>query len=274
MPLSSCLYPVRALENRGYLYGVGAHKSLYPTRKISEIGNAIAAGESWAQRMEPRLAQLRDATQETIILGKRQGRFGVIYIAVLEGPRTIRYSSQIGSLKPLHASAIGKAFLMSLEQRSARKLLEKLPLAKVTPTTITDSGILAKELLARANAATRSPWVNTSRTSWGSPRRSRSAQRYSASRSPGRSIGWKLEDRAPCREARENLQHVETTFSQSDRRHLARTEAPRDRPTRRRFGKPDLVYRIANHIYEFSEGTFLPRLSACRGPSGPPGSRE
>jgi DNA-binding IclR family transcriptional regulator len=148
MPLSSCLYLVRALENRGYLYGVGAHKSLYPTRKISEIANAIAAGESWVQRMEPKLARLRDATQETVILGKRQGRFGIIYIAVLEGSRTIRYSSQIGSLKPLHASAIGKAFLMSLDAEKRSKLLEKLPLPRVTPTTITDPGALTKELLA------------------------------------------------------------------------------------------------------------------------------
>lgn len=148
MPLSSCLYLVRALENRGYLYGVGAHKSLYPTRKISEIANAIAAGEPWVQRMEPKLAELRDATQETVILGKRQGKFGVIYIAVLEGPQTIRYSSQIGDLKPLHASAIGKAFLMSLDADKRAKLLAKLPLPKVTSTTFTDAEALAKDLVA------------------------------------------------------------------------------------------------------------------------------
>jgi IclR family transcriptional regulator, acetate operon repressor len=148
MPMSSCLYLVRALENRGYLYCVGARKNLYPTRKIADIAKAIAVGESWLKRLEPKLSELRDATQETAILGKRQGKFNAVYIAVLEGPQTLRYSSEIGDLKPLHSSAIGKALLLSLDPVERQKLLEKIPMPKITETTISDPVALVKDLEA------------------------------------------------------------------------------------------------------------------------------
>lgn len=146
MPLSSCLYLVRALENRGYLYCVGERKNLYPTRKISEVAKAIATGESWVERMEPKMDELRQATQETVLLGKRQGKFNIVYLAVLESEQTIRYSSQVGDLKPLHATAIGKAFLMSLDPAELKKVLKKLPMPKVTESTLSDPVALSKDL--------------------------------------------------------------------------------------------------------------------------------
>jgi len=144
-PPSSCFNLVRALQARGYLYSVQPRRQLYPTRRLFEVASAIALGEPWMARIEPVLAQLRDQTHETVILGKRQGD-RVIYLQVLEGPQSIRYSSHAGALKPLHSSAIGKALLGALEPAERAELVKRLPLERVTDATITDRSTLLADL--------------------------------------------------------------------------------------------------------------------------------
>lgn len=147
-PLSSCLYLVRTLEKLGYLYLVGSRRNFYPSRKLLDLATSIASGEPWIERIEPALMSLRDKTKETIILGKRQGDRAV-YLAVYEGPQTIRYSANAGDLKPLYSSSIGKALLSALKPAERAKIVAKLPLKPITAATITDRAALSKEL-ARA----------------------------------------------------------------------------------------------------------------------------
>jgi DNA-binding IclR family transcriptional regulator len=144
-PTSSCLYLVRTLEKLGYLYGLGARKNVYPTRKLMDVAIAIAQGEPWIDRIEPVLVNLRNESQETVILGKRQGT-RVVYLAVYEGSQTIRYAARAGDLKPLHSSAIGKAMLGVLSKSDLNKMLEKIDLTAVTPNTITDDSKLVADI--------------------------------------------------------------------------------------------------------------------------------
>lgn len=144
-PLSSCLYIVRALEKRGYLYAVGARKNIYPTRKLLNMARLIMAGEAWIEQVEPVLMALRDATGETVILAKRQHN-KVVYLAVYEGTQTIRYSSAVGDLKPLHSSSIGKALLGAMDAKERKKLVAKLSLGAVTESTITDRDVLIENV--------------------------------------------------------------------------------------------------------------------------------
>ncbi|MGI4942808.1 MAG: helix-turn-helix domain-containing protein [Janthinobacterium lividum] len=95
-PQSPCFNLLRVLEARGYLYSVGGNRRFYPTRKLFNLAEAIAGYEPVIPRVEGALAILRDQTNETVILGTRQGD-KVIYPAVAEGRQTIRYISQVGS---------------------------------------------------------------------------------------------------------------------------------------------------------------------------------
>ncbi|MGH7965335.1 MAG: IclR family transcriptional regulator [Candidatus Binatia bacterium] len=144
-PPSSCFNLIRALQARGYLYSVQPRRQLYPTRRLFEVARAIVTGEPWMARIEPVLTQLRDQTRETAILGKRQGD-RVMYLQVIEGPQSIRYSSQAGDLKPLHSSAIGKALLGTIEPVELAALLKQLPLPRVTEATISDRSLLLADL--------------------------------------------------------------------------------------------------------------------------------
>jgi DNA-binding IclR family transcriptional regulator len=143
-PASSCHGLIRTLESRGYLYEAG-RRLLYPTRRLYDVARDIMAHDPVLERVEPELARLRDATRETVILGKRQDD-GVVYLDVLEGLHTIRYSAAPGEVKPLHSSAIGKAMLGSLPEDELERLLPHLDLARVTENTLTTANRLAKDI--------------------------------------------------------------------------------------------------------------------------------
>ncbi|MGH7880080.1 MAG: IclR family transcriptional regulator, partial [Candidatus Binataceae bacterium] len=126
-PLSSCFNLIGALKERGFLYDTGHRRQVYPTRKMLELVTVTAAFEPWAMQIEPKLARLRDLTQETTILGRRQAD-EALYLAVFEGPQNIRYTAHAGDRKPLHSSSIGKALLCALEKNERDAVIGRLDL--------------------------------------------------------------------------------------------------------------------------------------------------
>lgn len=144
---SSCYELVGTLRDRGYLYGVGDRRALYPTRRMMDNVLAIASHEPHMRRIAPRLDRLRDCTQETVILGRQHGD-GVVYLAVAEGPQTVRYTARVGDIKPLHSSAIGKVILSGSDGAERRKWIGRLPLTKMTGATLCDAAALFADIEA------------------------------------------------------------------------------------------------------------------------------
>jgi DNA-binding IclR family transcriptional regulator len=134
-PVSSCHGLIRSLQKSGYLYAL--NRRYYPTRRLFEIGAAIAGNDPIMERLLPLLERLRDTTGETVILGQRQDQ-QVVYVQVLDSPQIVRYSAPVGAVKPLASSAIGKAYLGELSDAELSSLLGTIELVRVTPSTIVD----------------------------------------------------------------------------------------------------------------------------------------
>lgn len=145
IPPSTCHNLVQTLLRHSYLYQTGHRKDLYPTRRLYDIGAAILASDPVLQRLKPVMEHLRDATRETVILGKRQ-KDRVVYLDVLEGPEVVRYSARPGETKPLHSTSIGKSILSTLDEAELRQLLEKHPPVHITAKTITNLERLEEDL--------------------------------------------------------------------------------------------------------------------------------
>jgi len=144
-PISSCHGLVRTLSARGYLYTSQQTRSIYPTKRLLEIAREIADHDPIIESVGPILASLRDTTGETVLLGRRQDD-GVLYLEVLEGSHTVRYSARSGDIKPLHSSAIGKALLGRLDPAALADTLSRLDMAAYTPHTIVDKAALQENL--------------------------------------------------------------------------------------------------------------------------------
>lgn len=146
IPKSSCHAIVATLTARGYLYSMARPRALYPTRRMYDIARDVHEKDPFVERVMPLLERLRDASRETVILGKRQGD-AVIYLEVVESAHPIRYSARPGEFKPLHSSAIGKALVGSLKEPELRAALQSLELKAATPATLTDREALIEDVL-------------------------------------------------------------------------------------------------------------------------------
>ena len=144
-PVSSCHALVRTLQQRGYVYVLDERKRVYPTGRLLAMAQRIACGDPVLERIAPVLDALQAETEETVILGKRQGQ-AVTYLNVVESRQTIRYAAAPGDVKPLHSSAIGKAMLGLLPDAALNTLLATLPLPRVTANTIHDPARLAANI--------------------------------------------------------------------------------------------------------------------------------
>jgi DNA-binding IclR family transcriptional regulator len=144
-PKSSCHAIVATLVTRGYLYSLQHPRALYPTRRMYDVCHEILRNDPFVERATPLLERLRDASKETVILGKLQGD-SVIYLQVIEGLHPIRYSAKPGEFKPLHSSAIGKALLGSLKEKEMRAVIDSLKMSAITANTLTDKDNLIQDL--------------------------------------------------------------------------------------------------------------------------------
>jgi DNA-binding IclR family transcriptional regulator len=70
----------------------------------------------------------------------------VVYLLKEEGRHSIRTMARLGSRRPLHCTALGKALLAALPPREAAALLARAGLPRQTAQTITDPARLLAQL--------------------------------------------------------------------------------------------------------------------------------
>jgi DNA-binding IclR family transcriptional regulator len=81
-----------------------------------------------------------------------------------QGPQSITISSRLGSHRPMHASALGKAFLSAMAEAERRVLLGRISFKRYTDTTITSLAALEREIAeiqAKGYAVDRSEFETT-----------------------------------------------------------------------------------------------------------------
>lgn len=142
-PMSSCLALVRTLVARGYLYEVRRRAGYYPTGKLHSLGVQIQAGDPWLEQVRPRLAALRDAADETVMLGKIQDG-AVLFLDVVESTQPVHYAARPGERRPLHTSSVAKAILARLAPAERDNVLAAAQYTRYTDRTrVTREALLA-----------------------------------------------------------------------------------------------------------------------------------
>lgn len=145
LPPSSCLLLIRTLLDRGYLYATGHRNAYYPTRRVVDLARLIARNDPVVERFQPYLERLREATNETVALAKRQ-RDKLIYLSVAESQQVVRVTVATGTLRPLHGTATGKALIAAIPERDRSVLLAEIALERLTDRTISSMDELERSL--------------------------------------------------------------------------------------------------------------------------------
>jgi DNA-binding IclR family transcriptional regulator len=147
VPVSSCLALIRTLGELGYLYEISRRNGYYPTSRLLAMAQQIAKNDPVLDRVFPSLQELRDATQETVVLGKLAADKRVVYLEVLDSPHTIRYAAVAGEFRPVHANSLGKALLSAMSADERRQLLTRNPLARFNDKTLVDPDAVERDLV-------------------------------------------------------------------------------------------------------------------------------
>ncbi|MET7995477.1 IclR family transcriptional regulator [Amycolatopsis sp. NPDC005232] len=117
--------------------------------RLFEIGQLAIRRRGLVEAARPSLADLREATRNTVHLAVLEGT-EVVYLDVLRGPDAPDVPSRIGGRFPAHATGVGKAILaFSPEPLVARVIDAGLP--RISRRTITAPGLLRRQL-ARIHA--------------------------------------------------------------------------------------------------------------------------
>jgi IclR family transcriptional regulator, acetate operon repressor len=115
--------------------------------RAAEIGMTALSGIDVVRLAPSYLPALVEAASETVFLAVVNDD-EVVYVYREDGPRPVAMVSRIGSRRPLHCTALGKAYLSVLPRAERRALIGRLDLGRFMPRTITSIAGLEDEIEA------------------------------------------------------------------------------------------------------------------------------
>jgi DNA-binding IclR family transcriptional regulator len=141
---------IASLEAEGLIELTGNNR-YRPGGRLVSLARTALADNDVRKVAGPVLAQLRDATGETVHLAIRTGD-ELVYIDKIESRQAVRMASSIGTCVPMHSTAVGKAYLSALPAPEANDLIDRLSLPAVTEFTTTGRKEL-KQSVSKARLA-------------------------------------------------------------------------------------------------------------------------
>lgn len=112
--------------------------------KLFEIGQLAARQRGLVDAARPLLADLREATRNTVHLAVLEGT-EVVYLDVQRGPDAPRLPSRIGGRLPAHATGVGKAMLAFADDAVVDRVIAT-GLPRMSRRTITSPAMLRRQL--------------------------------------------------------------------------------------------------------------------------------
>lgn len=145
LPKPSLHRTLALFEDAGYVQREPAGRAYAVGPRLATLGLEILGNESVAALRRAILRQLVADVGETCNLSMlRRGE--VVYVDRVEAEWALRLHLPVGGTVPPHCSASGKLLLAALPVAEREALVAELPLPRFTEHTITDRGLLAKEL--------------------------------------------------------------------------------------------------------------------------------
>jgi len=145
MPKPSLHRTLSLFEEAGYVQREPGGRAYAVGQRLASLGLAILTHDSVAALRHAILRQLVVDVGETCNLAMlRKGE--VAYLDRVEADWPLRLHLPVGATVPAHCSASGKLLIAHMPTPERDALLETLPLPRFTANTITDRGLMAREL--------------------------------------------------------------------------------------------------------------------------------
>lgn len=148
-PRSSTFNLVGTLTDRGYLYEPRLRSGYYPSPRWSTVLQQIGEAEPLPESVFGMVAEVAAETGETTAIGSPSG-VSAMFLHVIESEQPIRYSAQVGSRVPIHASSAGRALLAQMAPDERDAIYRKITFTGFSETTpMSIAGIEAELRMAQ-----------------------------------------------------------------------------------------------------------------------------
>jgi IclR family KDG regulon transcriptional repressor len=134
---------LQTLSALGYVRHDAALGQYEASLRLFELGSAVVSGRDIRTISQPLMQQLRGKVDENVILSVRDGS-GIIILDRVEGLRTLRTYTPLGSRNPMHCTSAGKLLLAYAPQDVVDAVMKRLQ--NFTARTITSATKLQAEL--------------------------------------------------------------------------------------------------------------------------------
>ena len=116
--------------------------------RLIAIGQAAVSGQQFEKALDI-ARQVRDITGETAHISVPYGD-RMLVVGRVDSANPLKVTTDVGWEDHMHASAVGKVFLASLPDEELKRMLERLELVTLTPSTVaTAEGLMEDIRLTR-----------------------------------------------------------------------------------------------------------------------------
>jgi DNA-binding IclR family transcriptional regulator len=142
---STTFHLAKTLVSLGYLRQEKDNKRYRVGRPLFALAASALDEIEMVNVATPVLEDLSRETSESSHFAVRMGD-AVVVIARTSGPGAFQLTDRVGVVRPAHCTALGKIILASLRPEQLRRFLERAELKPSTPKSITDVGVLTREI--------------------------------------------------------------------------------------------------------------------------------
>lgn len=133
------------LKSRGFVVQLDTLEKYDIGLKAIEVGMSGLKNWNLVDVASPYIQQLAEDLGETSFLAVHdEGE--IVYVYKVEGKQSVITNSQLGTRKPMHCTALGKAMMSSLHLEEVDNILNEKGMKKYTDKTIVDRQIFFEEL--------------------------------------------------------------------------------------------------------------------------------
>jgi IclR family acetate operon transcriptional repressor len=136
---STGLRLLQELENLGYVRRDPSKRYTVVSERFLPMATADGHHVDWHEAINPILERIRDEVGESTLLATPANGV-MVYVTFFDSPHTVAVRERLGTVRPMHASALGKAWLSALPPEELDATLGQIDYS--TGTDLAPSGPL------------------------------------------------------------------------------------------------------------------------------------
>lgn len=141
---SSTFELLKTMKENGYLL-IKENKKYFLGTMLIRLGNIVNNNLDFKNLIKPHLIEIMNILLETTFLGMAS-KENIIYVDKVQSSHTVATNANVGSLKPIYCTGLGKIILAYMDKEERDAVIDDFNMIKFTDNTIVDKNAFKSKL--------------------------------------------------------------------------------------------------------------------------------